>query len=121
MDFRTASPDRYQLLKTFARQNRRNATLAESVLWQQLRERPMGAIFLRQHIIGDYIVDFVTLNKKLIIEVDGAYHAEPMQQENDTNRTEALNKMGFQVIRFTNEEVMYNTNEAIQRITNYLT
>ena len=67
MDFRTASPDRDLLLKAFARQNRRNATLAEYLLWQHLRERPAGAIFLRQHIIGDYIVDFVALNKKLII------------------------------------------------------
>ena len=106
MEYKTASPDRYDLLKGYARENRRNATLAESVLWEHLRERPCGVIFKRQHVIGDYIVDFAALSEHLIIEVDGAYHSERQQQDNDTIRTEELQRMGFRVIRFTNEEVI---------------
>lgn len=79
-DHRTASPDRYALLKEFARVNRKNMTLAESVMWQLLRANVMGHKFLRQHIIGDYIVDFVCRDDGLIVEVDGAYHAELEQQ-----------------------------------------
>ena len=76
MGYRDASPDRYGLLKAYARENRKNATLAESVLWEQLRGNIQGVKFLRQHVIGDYIVDFVSRSGGLIIEVDGGYHAE---------------------------------------------
>ena len=76
MGYKNASPDRYGLLKAFARENRKNATLAESVLWEQLRNNTLGVKFLRQHAIGDYIVDFVSRSSGLIIEVDGGYHAE---------------------------------------------
>ena len=65
---RTASPDRYLLLKEWARENRKNMTLAESFLWQNLRANVLGHKFLRQHIIGDYIVDFVCRDDGLIIE-----------------------------------------------------
>jgi len=71
---------------------------------------------LRQHIIGDYIVDFVALEVGLIIEVDGAYHSERQQEEDDERRTRELKTMGFEVIRFTNEEVLYDTNKVIEDI-----
>ena len=73
-NFQTASPDRYDLLKVFARKNRNNQTTAEICLWQQLRCETLGVKFKRQHIIYDYIVDFICLEKNLVIEVDGAYH-----------------------------------------------
>lgn len=120
MDYRTASPDRYGLLKEYARENRRNATLAEQVLWNHLRERPFNIIFKRQHVIGDYIADFVALSENLIIEVDGAYHAEREQQKNDAIRTANLEHLGFRVIRFTNEEVLYNTGHVIHVINQQL-
>ena len=102
MNYKTASPDRYDLLKSFARENRKNQTLAEQVLWNQLRNKTLGVKFLRQYIIGDYIVDFVSLECSLVVEVDGAYHAERQQMENDAVRSMELGKMGFKVIRFTN-------------------
>ena len=77
---RTASPDRYELLKEYARENRKNMTLAESFLWQNLRANALDHKFLRQHVIGDYIVDFVCRDDGLVIELDGAYHAEREQQ-----------------------------------------
>ena len=116
MNYKTASPDRYDLLKSFARENRKNQTLAEQVLWNQLRNKTLGVKFLRQYIIGDYIVDFVSLECSLVVEVDGAYHAERQQMENDAIRSMELGKMGFKVIRFTNEEVLYRLRETIMVI-----
>ena len=64
-----ASPDRYGLLKVYARENRKNMTLAERVLWMSLSKKFLGHKFYRQHIIGDYIVDFLCHEDGLIIEV----------------------------------------------------
>lgn len=116
MDYKTASPDRYKLLKTFALENRKNQTLAEHVLWKSIKAEQLGVKTLRQHIIGDYIVDFLLPNIGLVIEVDGAYHAERQQMENDAEREESLNQMGYRVIRFTNEEVLYDTENTLEII-----
>ena len=120
-DYRTASPDRYAILKAYAQENRKNATLAEQVLWKNLDRKQLGVKFLRQHIIGDYIVDFVSREQGLVIEVDGGYHAEREQQESDEFREQDLNKMGFHVLRFTNEEVLFDTESVINQIVYYLT
>ncbi|MBR4243757.1 MAG: endonuclease domain-containing protein [Bacteroidaceae bacterium] len=119
MGYKTASPDRYELLREFARENRKNATLAEDVLWEYLRKNSFGVKFLRQHVIRDYIVDFISRKGNLIIEVDGGYHSEPRQEENDKLREEELKQMGYNVIRFTNEEVLYNINNVIEQIGKY--
>lgn len=115
-NYKTSHPDRYQLLREFARQNRHNMTEAESVLWMHLRDRAIGTKVVRQHIIGDYIVDFLLPHYSLIIEVDGAYHAERQQHEDDLIRSEWLNKMGFYVMRFTNEEVLFDIDSTIGKI-----
>ena len=120
-DYRTASPDRYKILKEYARENRSNATLAEQVLWKYLDRKQLGVKFLRQHIIGDYIVDFVSREQGLVIEVDGGYHAERQQQEDDAIREQDLLRMGFHVLRFTNEEVMFDIDSVINQIEYYLT
>ena len=119
MSYKTASPDRYELLKTFARENRRNATEAEALLWEYLRNNALGVKFLRQHVIGDYIVDFVSRQDGLVLEVDGAYHSEPLQKKDDIQREQVLEQMGYHVIRFTNEEVLYNTERVIEQIEEY--
>ena len=85
---RTAYPDTYPILKEFARSNRKEATLYEDMLWQELRRNQCGVRFRRQHSIGDYIADFACLPLKLIIEVDGGYHDNPKQQEADAMRTQ---------------------------------
>ena len=119
MGYKTAAPDRYGLLKEFARENRKNATLAEDVLWEQLRKNSFGEKFLRQHIIGDYIVDFVSRQDGLVIEVDSGYHSEPRQQADDELREKELEQMGYHVIRFTNEDVLYDINNVIDQIEKY--
>ena len=118
--FKTASPDWYELLKVYARKNRNNPTLAEKVLWQHLRDKALGVKFLRQHIIGDYIVDFVSPKSLLIIEVDGSYHSEREQQYNDEVRANVLKRIGFRLLRFSNEEVLYNTQDTLNKIKQHI-
>ena len=120
MAYKTASPDWYELLKGFARENRKNPTIAEQVLWEHIRDKALGKKFLRQHIIGDYIADFVSPEHHLIIEVDGAYHAERQQLEKDEDRTGKLNKLGFWVVRFTNEEILNDIETTIKTIKAYI-
>ena len=119
MAYKTAYPDRYGLLKEYARENQRNQTLAETFLWDNIKDEALGVKFLRQHIIGDYIVDFLARSEGLIIEVDGAYHAERQQKENDALRTDILQRMGYNVMRFTNEQVLYDIDSVIQQIKDY--
>ena len=114
--FKWAASDRYNLLKNFAKENRKNSTLAEDILWENIRNKQLGVEFRRQHIIADFIADFVCLDKMLIIEVDGGYHSEREQIEDDEVRTEILNKLGFRVVRFTNEEVQFNIDYVLQEI-----
>ena len=64
-------------------------------------------------------MDFLARSEGLIIEVDGAYHAERLQQEDDAVRTEFLRSMGYNVLRFTNEQVLYDTDKVIQQIKDY--
>ena len=114
-NWQNASPDRVDILKEFARKNRREMTDAERWLWEHLRTIP-EVRFRRQHPIGDYIVDFVCLKLNLVIEVDGAYHNEPQQQHEDAVRSQFLRERGFNILRFTNEEVLYGTDAVIQSI-----
>ena len=119
MSYKSAAPNNYGLLRKYARVNRKHATQAEDVLWDSLRSNKLGVPFLRQHIIGDYIVDFVSRHDGLVIEVDGGYHSEPRQQEDDKLREEDLERMGYHVIRFTNEEVLYETEKVTDKILDY--
>ncbi len=116
MKVQTGAPDRYELLKAFARKNRKNPTPAEICLWQRLRCNALGHKFYRQYVIGDFIVDFLCHDDGLIVEVDGAYHSEPQVIENDERRTEFLQSMGYRVLRFSNEEVMFDTDSVIEEI-----
>ncbi|WP_257879223.1 MULTISPECIES: endonuclease domain-containing protein [Prevotella] len=114
--YETASIDRYDLLKEYAKENRQHMTAAEKTLWSLLRRTFYGFKFRRQHPINDFIADFICLEAKLIIEVDGAYHNEPQQQVNDRVRTDILSDMGYKVIRFTNEEVLSNPKVVLRTI-----
>ena len=114
--FKTAHPYNYEILKNNAKNNRKNPTQAENVLWEALRNNKLGEKFRRQHIIGDCIADFISLKSRLIIEVDGEYHHTPEQIEADNLRTQFLNEMGFKVIRFTNDDILYNIDNSLSII-----
>ena len=119
--YRLAHPSSYQLLKEFSKENRKWATEAEAALWNALRGKNLGEKFRRQHIIGDFIVDFVCLSKQLVIEVDGKYHYTEDQKAANELRTKILQEMGFREIRFTNEEILANTENVISIIKAELT
>ena len=114
--YNTASPDRYMLLKEFAKKNKQHPTEAEKLLWECLRGKNLWFKFNRQHIVGDYIVDFICIEKSLVVEVDGGYHSEYEQIQKDEMRTESLRRMGFRVIRFANEDVYGRIQYVIDKI-----
>ena len=93
------------LLKERVKTLRKNQTEVEIKLWKALRNRQFCNFkFRRQKIIGPYIVDFVCLKNRLIIEVDGCQHLE--QQEYDDIRTKFLGSCGYKVLRFWNNQVL---------------
>ena len=102
-------------LATRARALRRQATEVELVLWKYIRGRRLkGFKFRRQVVIGSYIVDFVCLEAKLIIETDGGQHAE--QAVYETKRTARLEAMGYRVMRFWNHEILGELNNVLEQI-----
>lgn len=117
----TNSPDNWKTLSVFAKQNRKNATEAEDKLWEEVRNRKIkGYKFRRQHPISGFIPDFVCLEKKLIIEVDGDYHSEEEHKKYDDVRTKWLRANQYTLIRFTNEEVLENINRVVEEIGDHL-
>ncbi|MCQ2243997.1 MAG: endonuclease domain-containing protein [Bacteroidaceae bacterium] len=120
-EYRTSDPAWYPLLKELAKKNRRNPTEAESLMWDLLRSYFPDTKFRRQHIIGDYIVDFVSLYHNLVIEIDGGYHKQAEQALNDEYRTKWLEKHNdLTVIRFNNEEVLFNSDAVISTLSERL-
>jgi len=110
----TADPVYYEQLKDFSAENRKNPTEAENLLWQLLRKEQTGYKIRRQHAIGQFIADFACLQKGLVIELDGHHHKSI--KEADEARTEILNYLGFEVIRFTNDEVLKNPQKVLDEI-----
>lgn len=113
----TANPGMYGLLKNYAKEMRFNPTQAEEVLWNALSSKKLeGYKFRRQHVIGKYIADFICLRENLIIEVDGLIHQLPENLESDAERTDWLRSEGYQVLRFTNDEVIHETEKVLTKI-----
>jgi 3-oxoacid CoA-transferase B subunit/3-oxoacid CoA-transferase A subunit len=116
-----ADPFTYGLLKEFSERMRNNPTKAEEVLWEALSGKKLeGYKFRRQHIIGQYIADFVCLKEGLIIEIDGLIHQMPDNVVSDKERTDWLEKEGFQVVRFSNDDVLLNRSEVLNNIETIL-
>ena len=114
--YQTANNYSYGSVKEHVRKNRVMMTDAERLLWNELKNDKLGLHFRRQHIIGDYIVDFVCLKCKLIIEVDGDYHGEASQVDYDAYRDWYLQQRGFKVLHFTNDRVEQNLEQVITTI-----
>jgi 5-methyltetrahydrofolate--homocysteine methyltransferase len=117
----TANPLNYGLLKQFSIDMRNKPTDAEKVLWEQLSGKKLeGYKFRRQHIIGDYIADFICLKENIIIEIDGLIHQLPENVASDLERTNWLNSQGYQVIRFTNNQVLFELDKVLTLICSAL-
>lgn len=96
---------------------RQNATKAENVLWEKLRNKLFNNLkFRRQHPIQNYIADFYCHELQLIIEIDGKYHEEEEQKKRDAQRTELLEYQGVRLIRFSNEQVLNQIDEVLAEI-----
>lgn len=89
-------------------------------MWQMLKGRMFGKRFRRQFIIGNYIADFACVTDRLVIEIDGGYHSEEIQNLHDEMRTEWLNDFGYTVLRFSNEEVIGDPDGVLRTIYNKL-
>lgn len=94
---------------------RRNLTDAEQRLWYHLRaHRFMGRKFKRQKPLGRYVVDFICLEEKLVIELDGGQHAENLAYDHE--RDSWLRSQGYTVLRFWNNELMNETEGVLEQI-----
>jgi very-short-patch-repair endonuclease len=106
-----------QRFKQRARKLRASQTSAEFRLWQALRNRKLARWkFRRQHPIDRYIVDFVSLGGKLIIEVDGVTHSTAAALKSDEQRTLVLEALGFLVVRVSNTDVYDNIDGVMEMI-----
>lgn len=110
----------WKMLIDKAKQMRHEPTQAEEYLWECVRNRKIGYKIRRQHIVDGFITDFICLEKKVVIEVDGGIHETKEQREYDKERTRLLNEKGFEVIRFTNNEVLKNPYQVANRIKEFL-
>jgi very-short-patch-repair endonuclease len=101
-----------------ARSLRNNMTVAERILWSELRKgRCRGLSFRRQQVIRGFVVDFYCPTLKLIVEVDGLIHES--QHAMDEDRTRALSEAGAHVIRFTNDHVVGDVESVLYQIANW--
>jgi 5-methyltetrahydrofolate--homocysteine methyltransferase len=119
--YQWADPYHYSRLRNYAEQMRAIPTPAENLLWQALRGKKLdGFKFRRQHIVAQYIADFICLKRNLIIELDGLVHQLPDNRQSDAERTEALSALGFTVIRFSNNEVETKLDKVLAIISTKL-
>jgi very-short-patch-repair endonuclease len=107
-------------LTHYAKQMRKRPSEAEERLWFALRARRLNGVkFRRQKVVGSYIVDFASRYPMLAIEVDGDTHAD--RESYDATRTSFLEGQGYQVIRFSNDEVVSNLEGVLERLRNAVT
>ncbi len=104
-------------LIVYAKDLRRRSTDAEQILWSHIRAKRLeGLKFRRQHPIGKYIVDFICLERKIVIELDGGQHTEPEKREYDRERDNWLEKEGYRVLRFCDNDVLLNIRGVLEVI-----
>jgi len=115
--FKTADKTSWSYLKDFGRINRKEQTKAEEILWQHVRNNQLGEKVRRQHTISGYIADFAFMQNYLVVEIDGGYHNEADQKLYDAARSKHLNDNGYQVLRFTNGEVINDIASVLSKIS----
>lgn len=114
--YKTADGMNYKILKEKKQELRERATEAERIMWERLRRNLLGIKFRRQHIIGNYIVDFIALKEHLIIEIDGEYRETSEQHAKDEERTRHLESLGYRLLRFSNREVIVQPDIVLDKI-----
>ncbi len=107
-------------LTTLARQLRKDSTKAERALWRELAaKRFFGIKFRRQQPIENFIVDFICYEKKIVIEIDGGQHACEQERLDDAKRDAYLKKIGYNVLRFWNNDVLSNIEGVLEKIRQF--
>ena len=96
----------------FARALRRESADAERLLWFHLRDRRLGVKFRRQQPVGPYVVDFLSIEAALVVELDGSQHHADL----DADRTRFLERRGHRVLRFWNHDVLVHTEAVLEQI-----
>lgn len=106
-----------KLQKQFRKTLRNNMTEEEVILWSKIKSSQLGGHkFRRQHGIGNYVVDFCCVKKKLIVELDGDQHGYEENLKHDIKRTEFLEKFNYNVLRFTNLQIRRDLNMVLDTI-----
>ncbi len=121
VSFEAADKDTYHKLIKLAKTQKENPTKEEDILWKILRDRQFENIkFRKQYIINKFIVDFVSFEYSLILEIDGLIHSLPDNIISDENRTLILNELGFKILRFTNDEITNNVESVLKKIKDFI-
>lgn len=119
MSVRITNPQS-ETLKKYRRNLRTQATKSERILWQHLKNKELGVKFRRQVSIGPYIVDFYCHEKKLVIELDGYTHQGDAAVAKDNQKQDYLVQNGYTVCRYSDTQVVENTDMVIQDIQTYI-
>jgi very-short-patch-repair endonuclease len=109
-----AHPRTPSIIRERARALKEYPTLSEAKLWQELRGKKLGVAFRRQFSVGRYIADFAAPSARLVVEVDGGYHAQRARA--DARRDRALERAGWRVVRLEAEVVVRRVSEAVARV-----
>jgi very-short-patch-repair endonuclease len=103
----------------YAQKMRKRPTKAEEHLWNYLKNKQLGCRFIRQHLVLGFIADFACPSMGIVIEVDGNSHDG--KEDKDKKRDEVIYRNGYmKTLRFTNEEVLHNTEQVVETISNWL-
>jgi very-short-patch-repair endonuclease len=108
------STSRKLVLRRRARNMRRHPTSGEALLWSLIRSKQLGVQFRRQVVLGNFIVDFLASSVRLVVEVDGGYHAEQVRL--DAKRQARLERAGYQVLRLENALVVQQPLVAVGQV-----
>jgi NAD-dependent DNA ligase/very-short-patch-repair endonuclease len=112
----TAYSGSWNKIKDLAKDNGQNQTVAENLLWQNIRSSKLGIKFRRQHVVDGFILDFFSAEKGLALEVDGGYHNQSEQAEYDKMRQSLVEDYGITFLRFTNKEVESDLQAVLTKI-----
>jgi len=111
---RRKSAHRKAQLSAWAAKHRWSPTASEARLWEALRGRKVGVLFRRQVVIGEYVVDFVAPEVRLVVEVDGGWHEG--RERKDARRERTLEAAGYRVVRVEAEVVVAEVEVAVARV-----
>ena len=119
-EYYTSSVENWKILQPIAKELRHNQTEAENKLWQAVRRNSTGYKIKRQQVVDGYIADFICIEKRVIIEVDGEIHLNSENKKRDEERSRILGTQGYQIVRFTNEEVTDDIVKVVNKIKSLL-